>query len=155
MNADRVALLAWVQSHEGDRMDAELAAKCPPCLDWYPIVNDYLQLTGELAEAGDTGYQLVSNELCCVQTAVQRQYLLMARYVSHDQPLRIYGTLQQACNVAMSLEGEPYGQMRDAFPEAISPLDAPDFCGFAILLVREDGTVGQAVETFDREADGI
>jgi hypothetical protein len=32
-------------------------------------------------------YQLVSDELGCVQTAVRREYLLMARYVSHDQPL--------------------------------------------------------------------
>ena len=155
MSKYRDTLQAWATAYEGERMDAELAAKCPSCSGWYPIVNDYLQLTGELAEAGDTGYQLVSDELGCVQTAVHRQYLLMARYVSRDQPLRIYGTLQEACAVAVDLEGEDYMLMAAKFNESVSMLDAPDFCGFEVLLVREDGTVGQAVETFDREPDAI
>ena len=47
------ALLAWAQKHEGERMDAELAEKCPACEGWYPIVDDYLEITGELAEAFD------------------------------------------------------------------------------------------------------
>ena len=155
MRADRVALQAWAQKHEGERMDAELALKCPACDGWYPIVDDYLQVTGELAEANDTQYTLVSDELGCVQTAVPRQYLLMAHYVSKDTPLRIYGSLQEAVAIATDLEGEDHHRLRDAFPEAISPLDAPDFCGFAVLLVREDGTVGQAVEAFDRDPDAI
>ena len=83
------------------------------------------------------------------------KYLLMAHYVSKDIPLRIYGSLPEAVAVAINLEGEDHHKLRDAFPEVISPLDAPDFCGFAVLLVREDGTVGQAVETFDREPDAI
>ena len=85
----------------------------------------------------------------------QQRYLLMAHYVSKDIPLRIYDVLGEAVVVATDLEGEDHHRLRDAFPESISPLDAPDFCGFTILLVREDGTVGQAVETFDREPDAI
>lgn len=85
----------------------------------------------------------------------QQRYLLMAQYVSRDIPLRIYDVLGEAVVVATDLEGEDHYRLRDAFPETISPLDAPDFCGFEILLVREDGTVGQAVETFGREPDAI
>ena len=154
MKSDRVELQAWAEKHEGERMDAELAAKCPACDGWYPIVDDYLLVTGELAEASDTGYQLVSDELGCMQTKSQRQYLLMARYVSKDIPLRIYNNLPDACAVAMDLDGE-YGQMYRRFVESVSMLDAPDFCGFEVLLVKADGTVGQAVETFDRDPDAI
>ena len=85
----------------------------------------------------------------------QERFLLMAHYVSKDIPLRIYDVMGEAVVVATDLEGEDHYRLRDAFPEAISPMDAPDFCGFAVLLVREDGTVGQAVETFDREPDAI
>ena len=85
----------------------------------------------------------------------QERYLLMAHYVSKDIPLRIYGTLSEAYFVATDLEGEDHCRLRDAFPETVSPLDAPDFCGFAILLIMADGTVGQAVETFDRDPDAI
>ena len=85
----------------------------------------------------------------------QERFLLMAHYVSKDIPLRIYDVLGEAVVVATDLEGEDHYRLRDAFPEAISPMDAPDFCGFAVLLVREDGTVGHAVETFGREPDAI
>ena len=84
-----------------------------------------------------------------------QQYLLMARYVSKDVPLRIYDSLSEAYAVATNLDGEDHYGLRDAFPETVSPLDAPDFCGFEILLIMADGTVGQAVETFGREPDAI
>ena len=83
------------------------------------------------------------------------KYLLMAHYVAKDVPLRIYSSLPEAVAVATDLEGEDHCRLCYAFPEAVSLLDAPDFCGFAVLLVHEDGTVGQAVETFDRTPDAI
>ena len=83
------------------------------------------------------------------------KYLLMAHYVAKDVPLRIYSSLPEAVAVATDLEGEDHYRLRDAFPGAVSPLDAPDFCGFSVLEVQPDGTVGQAVETFDRTPDAI
>ena len=156
METERDELQYWLDDHQGERMDAELAAKCPPCEGWYPIVDDYLILSGDMAEADDTRYTLVSDQLGCVQLRANRRYLLMARYVSKDIPLRLYMSLPHAsaCAVAMDLHGD-YSRLRDTFPEVVSSSDAPDFCGFEVLLVREDGTVGLPVETFDREPDAI
>jgi hypothetical protein len=154
MATERDELQYWLDDHQGEQMDAELAAKCPPCEGWYPIVDDYLILSGDMAEASDTRYTLVSDQLGCVQLRADRRYLLMARYVSKDIPLRLYRRLPDACAVAMDLHGD-YLRMRDTFPEVVRWEDGADFCGFEVLLVREDGTVGLPVETFDREPDAI
>ena len=78
----------------------------------------------------------------------------MARYVSKDVPLRLYPDLPDACIAAMGLHGD-YSEMQRQFQEVVSWQDRADFCGFEVLLVREDGTVGLPVETFDREPDAI
>jgi hypothetical protein len=48
-------------------MTVELAATCPACWWWYPIVDADGDLTGDLAEANDTRYTLLSDALGCVQ----------------------------------------------------------------------------------------
>ena len=154
METERDALQHWLDDHQGEQMDARLAAKCPACEGWYPIVDDYLILSGDMAEANDTRYTLVSDQLGCVQLRANRRYLLMARYVSKDVPLRLYPDLPDACITAMGLHGD-YSEMQRQFPEVVSWQDRADFCGFEVLLVREDGTVGLPVETFDREPDAI
>jgi hypothetical protein len=78
----------------------------------------------------------------------------MARYVSKDIPLRLYRRLPDACAVAMDLHGD-YLRLRDAFPEVVRWEDRADFCGFEVLLVREDGIVGLTVEAFYSERDDI
>lgn len=154
MATERDLLQAWIEQHDGDRVDAALANKIPPCEGWYPIVDDYLRLTGELAAADDTQYRLVSDALGCVQLYAERRYLLSARYVNMDLPLRLYLSLPEACAVAMDLEGD-YFKLCRLFSETVSAFYAMDFCGFEVLLVHPDGRVGLAVETFGREPDAI
>jgi hypothetical protein len=67
MTTERDALQAWLDEHQGEQMTVELAATCPACWWWYPIVDADGDLTGDLAEANDTRYTLVSDALGCVQ----------------------------------------------------------------------------------------
>jgi hypothetical protein len=57
----------WAQEHIGEHMTPELAATCPCCWGWYPIVDADGDLTGDLAEADDLRYKLLSDALGCVR----------------------------------------------------------------------------------------
>jgi len=64
---ERDSLQDWAQEHIGEHMTPELAATCPCCWGWYPIVDADGDLTGDLAEADDLRYGLLSDALGCVQ----------------------------------------------------------------------------------------
>ena len=64
---ERDALQAWVGQHRGERMNVDLAATCPACEGWYPIVDADGDLTGDLAEADDERYAQADDALGCVR----------------------------------------------------------------------------------------
>ena len=64
---ERDSLQDWAQEHIGEHMTPELAATCPCCWGWYPIVDVDGDLTGDLAEADDLRYGLLSDALGCVR----------------------------------------------------------------------------------------
>ena len=64
---ERDSLQDWAQEHIGEHMTPELAATCPCCWGWYPIVDADGDLTGDLAEADDLRYGLLSDALGCVR----------------------------------------------------------------------------------------
>lgn len=66
MNADRVALFVWAETHEGRQLTRELAAKCPACLGWYLVVDENGKLTGEIADAQERGWSQANEDLGCV-----------------------------------------------------------------------------------------
>ena len=57
----------WASWHEGEHMTPELAATCPCCWGWYPIVDADGDLTGDLAEADDERYTQADDVLGCVR----------------------------------------------------------------------------------------
>ena len=67
MKTDRDALQAWADNHEGWQLTRELAAKCPPCLGWYLVVDENGKLTGEIADAQDRGWSQADEDLGCVR----------------------------------------------------------------------------------------
>jgi len=67
MATERDTLQAWVGEHRGDCMTPELAATCPPCEGWYPIVGMLGILTGDLAQADDERYTQADDILRCVR----------------------------------------------------------------------------------------
>jgi hypothetical protein len=64
---DRDALQAWLGEHRGDQMTPDLAATCPACEGWYPIVGMLGVLTGDLAAADDERYTQADDVLKCVR----------------------------------------------------------------------------------------
>ena len=64
---ERDSLQDWTQEHIGEHMTSELAATCPCCWGWYPIVDADGDLTGDMAEADDLRYGLLSDALGCVR----------------------------------------------------------------------------------------
>lgn len=64
---DRDALQAWVGEHRGEFMNVDLAATCPACEGWYPIVGMLGVLTGDLAAADDERYTQADDVLGCVR----------------------------------------------------------------------------------------
>ena len=64
---ERDSLQDWAQEHIGEHMTPELAETCPCCWGWYPIVDADGDLTGDLAEADDLRYGLLSDALGCVR----------------------------------------------------------------------------------------
>ena len=64
---ERDSLQDWAQEHIGEHMTPELAETCPCCWGWYPIVDADGDLTGDLAEADDLRYKLLSDALGCVR----------------------------------------------------------------------------------------
>jgi hypothetical protein len=64
---DWEALNYWLNIHCYERMTPELAATCPACEGWYPIVDADGDLTGDLAAADDLRYELLSDALGCVR----------------------------------------------------------------------------------------
>ena len=67
MATERDALQAWVGEHRGERMTVDLAATCPACEGWYPIVGMLRVLTGDLAAADDERYTQADDILGCVR----------------------------------------------------------------------------------------
>ena len=67
MATKRYALQAWVGEHRGEVMTPELAATCPACEGWYPIVGWLGVLTGDLAAADDERYMQADDVLRCVR----------------------------------------------------------------------------------------
>jgi hypothetical protein len=57
----------WASWHEGEFMNVDLAATCPPCEGWYPIVDQHGVLTGDLAAADDERYTQADDVLGCVR----------------------------------------------------------------------------------------
>jgi|GEM_PF-1752849 len=64
---DRDVLQVWADEHRGEHMTPELAAACPPCEGWYPIVGMLGILTGDLAQADDERYTQADDALKCVR----------------------------------------------------------------------------------------
>ena len=64
---ERDSLQDWAQEHEGEHMTPELAATCPCCWGWYPIVDADGVLTGDLAAADDERYTQADDVLGCVR----------------------------------------------------------------------------------------
>jgi hypothetical protein len=67
MATERDALQAWVDEHRGEHMNVDLAATCPPCEGWFPIVDQHGVLTGDLAAADDERYTQADDVLGCVR----------------------------------------------------------------------------------------
>jgi hypothetical protein len=67
MATQRDTLQAWVDEHRGEHMNVDLAATCPPCEGWYPIVDTDGDLTGDMAEADDERYTQADDVLGCVR----------------------------------------------------------------------------------------
>ena len=57
----------WASWHEGEHMNVDLAATCPACEGWYPIVDADGDLSGYLAEADDERYTQADDALKCVR----------------------------------------------------------------------------------------
>jgi len=64
---DRYALQVWVGEHRGEHMNVDLAATCPACEGWFPIVDQHGVLTGDLAAADDERYTQADDVLGCVR----------------------------------------------------------------------------------------
>ena len=64
---DRDALHCWAENHRAERMNVDLAATCPACEGWYPIVDQHGVLTGDLAAADDERYTQADDILGCVR----------------------------------------------------------------------------------------
>jgi len=67
MATERDTLQAWASWYEGHHMTVELAATCPACEGWYPIVDQHGVLTGDLAAADDERYTQADDILGCVR----------------------------------------------------------------------------------------
>ena len=67
METERDALQHWLDDHQGEHMNVDLAATCPACEGWYLIVDADGDLTGYLAEADDERYMQADDVLGCVQ----------------------------------------------------------------------------------------
>ena len=64
---DRDALHYWADNHRAEHMNVDLAATCPPCEGWFPIVDQHGVLTGDLAAADDERYTQADDVLGCVR----------------------------------------------------------------------------------------
>ena len=72
------------------------------------------------------------------------QYLIVAKYVGVDQPVRLVETLEQSQELAEILYDDHAKLLAD-YPESILEVDAPDYMGIEVLTVDDRGITGKAV----------
>ena len=72
------------------------------------------------------------------------QFLVVAKYVGVDQPVRLVATLEESQEIAEALYDD-HGLLLANYPESILECDAPDYMGIEVLTVDERGIVGKAI----------
>ena len=72
------------------------------------------------------------------------QFLIVAKYVGVDQPVRLVSTLEESQEIAEALYDD-HGLLLANYPESILEVDAPDYMGIEVLTVDERGIVGKAI----------
>ena len=72
------------------------------------------------------------------------QFLIVAKYVGVDQPVRLVATLEQSQELAEILYDDHARLLAD-YPESILEVDAPDYMGIEVLTVDDGGIVGRAI----------
>lgn len=72
------------------------------------------------------------------------QFLVVAKYVGVDQPVRLVATLEESQEIAEALYDD-HGLLLANYPESILEVDAPDYMGIEVLTVDDRGIVGKAV----------
>ena len=72
------------------------------------------------------------------------QFLIVAKYVGVDQPVRLVATLEESQEIAEALYDD-HGLLLANYPESILEVDAPDYMGIEVLTVDERGIVGKAI----------
>ena len=72
------------------------------------------------------------------------RFLIVAKYVGVDQPVRLVETLERSQLLAEILYDDHAKLLAD-YPESILEVDAPDYMGIEVLTVDDRGIVGKAV----------
>jgi len=72
------------------------------------------------------------------------RFLIVAKYVGVDQPVRLVATLEESQELAEILHDDHAKLLAD-YPESILEVDAPDYMGIEVLTVDERGIVGKAI----------
>ena len=72
------------------------------------------------------------------------RFLIVAKYVGVDQPVRLVETLEHSQLLAEILYDD-HALLLANYPESILEVDAPDYMGIEVLTVDERGIVGKAI----------
>lgn len=72
------------------------------------------------------------------------QFLVVAKYVGVNQPVRLVETLEQSQELAEILYDDHARLLAD-YPQSILECDAPDYMGIEVLTVDDRGIAGKAV----------
>ena len=73
------------------------------------------------------------------------QFLVVAKYVGVDQPVRLVATLEEARELADVLY-DYHPRLVADYPTIVES-DAPDYMGIEVLTVDDRGIIGEAVVT--------
>jgi len=72
------------------------------------------------------------------------RFLVVAKYMGVDQPVRLVETLEHSQLLAEILYDDHAKLLAD-YPESILEVDAPDYMGIEVLTVDDWGIIGKAV----------